>query len=162
MFSTHKQQGKLAYAELHAAIARLQLVPNISFKASWGVSTLRCIFWAAVAVLMRSPSRETKLSGMHSSQNCVTVYPATVHSKPFHPFQGHKRNKSTFLKIQCPQDLIKKLGTKRCCVFPPPLTPKMYMKMPEHGQQKCNKKTPQTCWKQNMFHMLTNHTWYHP
>lgn len=120
MFSTHKQQGKLAYAELHAAIARLQLVPNISFKASWGVSTLQCIFWAAAAIPMRSPSRETKLSGMHSSQNCVTIYPATVHSKTFHPFQGHKRHKSTFLKIQCAQDLIKKLGTKRCCVFPPP------------------------------------------
>lgn len=142
MFSTHKQQGKLAYAELYAAIARLQLVPNISFKASWDVSTLQYIFWAAVAVPMRSPSRETKLSGMCSSQNCVTVYPAIIHSKPFHPFHGHKRHKSTFLKIHCPQDLIKKLGTKKRCVFPPPLTPKMYMKLPEHGQQKCNKRNP--------------------
>lgn len=38
-------------------------------------------------------------------------------------------------------DLIKKFGTKRCCAFLPPLTPKMYM-MPEHGQQNLNKGKP--------------------
>lgn len=40
------------------------------------------------------------------------------------------------------RDLIKKFGMKRCCAFPPPLTPKMYMMMPEHGQQKRNKRNP--------------------
>ena len=60
------------------------------------------------------------------------------------------------------RDLVKKLGTKRCCAFPPPLTPKMCMMMPEHGQQKHNRKKPSNMLKTeqvlyvNKLHMVTS------